>query len=120
MLFVAVAAPRGPDLAAAVLGSWLAGATVTNVVSDAKLVLGATETAPDASIPWRPISYAVTVTVDPDAGAVPADGSALPGVTHQELADSVGHVARLVGLRGRCCGFRPPTRRQPSPSCCWP
>ena len=93
---VAVAAPRGPDLAAAVLGSWLAGATVTNVVSDAKLVLGATETAPDASIPWRPISYAVTVTVDPDAGAVPADGSALPGVTHQELADSVGHVARLV------------------------
>ncbi|MGW5743126.1 condensation domain-containing protein [Amycolatopsis sp. NPDC003861] len=83
---VAVTAPRGPDLAAAILGSWLAGATVTTDVSAAKSVLGAEE-----------ISYAVTVAVDPDAAAVPPDSVALPGVTHRELADSVRAVS--VGSR---------------------
>ncbi|MBE8521731.1 AMP-binding protein [Amycolatopsis sp. H6(2020)] len=85
---VAVAAPRGPDLAAAILGSWLAGATVTTDVSDAKFVLGAEE-----------ISYAITVAVDPDAAAVSPDSRALPGVTHRELADSVRPVAGLVAAR---------------------
>ncbi|MDQ7806823.1 condensation domain-containing protein [Amycolatopsis sp. A133] len=85
---VAVAVPRGPDLAAAILGSWLAGATVTTDVTDAKSVLGAEE-----------ISYAVTVTVDPDASAVSPDGPAQPGVTHRELADSVRPVAGLVAGR---------------------
>lgn len=83
---VAVTAPRGPDLAAAILGSWLAGATVTTSPSAAKRVLGAEE-----------ISYAVTVTVDPDPSAVSPDGQALPGVTHRELADSVRPVP--VGSR---------------------
>ncbi|MET8850303.1 condensation domain-containing protein [Amycolatopsis sp. NPDC004625] len=83
---VAVTAPRGPDLAAAVLGSWLAGATVTTSPSAAKRVLDAEE-----------ISYAVTVTVDPDPSAVSPDGRALPGVTHRELADSVRPVP--VGSR---------------------
>ncbi|QKV75045.1 condensation domain-containing protein [Amycolatopsis sp. Hca4] len=82
---VAVTAPRGPDFAAAVLGSWLAGAAVTEA-SDAKKVLDAEE-----------ISYAVTVAVDPDAAAVSPDSPALPGVTHRELADSVRPVA--VGSR---------------------
>ncbi|WP_290059899.1 STAS domain-containing protein, partial [Amycolatopsis solani] len=92
--------------AAAVLGGWLAGATVTTVdpgqadlaeaVSGAKLVLGAAETAPHASIPWRPISYAVTVAVEPDAGAVVPDSPALIGVTHHELAASIRHSAALV------------------------
>ncbi|WP_410615062.1 condensation domain-containing protein [Amycolatopsis sp. lyj-109] len=85
---VAVAAPRGPDFAAAILGSWLAGATVTTDVTDAKLVLGAEE-----------ISYAVTVAIDPDASAVSPDSLALPGVTHRELADSVRQVAGLVAAR---------------------
>ncbi|MDS0136267.1 MULTISPECIES: condensation domain-containing protein [unclassified Amycolatopsis] len=83
---VAVTAPRGPDFAAAILGSWLAGATVTADVFTAKSVLGAEE-----------ISYAVTVAVDPDAAAVPPDSVALPGVTHRELADSVRAVS--VGAR---------------------
>nr|AUO14858.1 putative non-ribosomal peptide synthetase [Amycolatopsis sp.] len=83
---VAVSAPRGPDHAAAVLGSWLAGATVTTSPSEAKLVLGPEE-----------ISYAVTVTIAPDAAAVSPDSRALPGVTHRELADSVQAVP--VGSR---------------------
>jgi non-ribosomal peptide synthetase component F/acyl carrier protein len=83
---VAVTAPRGPDLAAAVLGGWLAGATVTTSPFEAKVVLGAEQ-----------ISYAVTVTVDPDAAAVSPDSRALPGVTHRELADSVRPIA--VGSR---------------------
>ncbi|RSD10709.1 condensation domain-containing protein [Amycolatopsis eburnea] len=103
---VAVVAPRGRELAAAVLGGWLAGATVTTVdpgqddvaeaVSSAKIVLGAAETAPHASIPWRPISYAVTVAVEPDPTAVAADSPALTGVTHGELAASARHSAALV------------------------
>ncbi|MEV4054631.1 condensation domain-containing protein [Amycolatopsis sp. NPDC049688] len=83
---VAVTAPRGPELAAAILGSWLAGATVTTDASAAKVVLGTEE-----------ISYAVTVAVDPDAAAVSPDSRALPGVTHRELADSVRPVS--VGSR---------------------